>query len=105
MVVSPLALHQMYHKFVGITTVEFGEPPFDCVCICSTSAESAPALGLGTLWIANTCFAYTELCDYLQTENQLVCAVAVGYAGETPSPRPRKKAEDIVEYRGVLGIG
>ena len=25
MVVSPLALHQMYHKFVGITTVEFGE--------------------------------------------------------------------------------
>ena len=28
MVVSPLALHQVNHEFVGITTVEFGEPPF-----------------------------------------------------------------------------
>ena len=60
----------------------------------------ADALGLGTLWIANTCFAYTELCEYLQTQAQLVCAVAVGYAAENPAQRPRKSAEEVCEYRG-----
>lgn len=27
--------------------------------------------GLGTLWIANTCFAYNELVDFIKTDNQL----------------------------------
>lgn len=60
---------------------------------------AAEELGLGTLWIANTCFAYRELVTYLQTEQQLVGAVAVGYPDETPPQRPRKRLEEIVEYR------
>ena len=60
---------------------------------------AAEELGLGTLWIANTCFAYRELVTYLETEQQLVGAVAVGYSDETPSQRPRKQLEDFVEYR------
>ncbi len=60
---------------------------------------AAEELGLGTLWIANTCFAYRELVTYLETEQQLVGAVAVGYPDETPSQRPRKQLEDFVEYR------
>lgn len=59
----------------------------------------ATELGLGTLWIANTCYAYEELTDYLRTEHQLLGAIAVGYAEESPSQRPRKKTEDIAEYR------
>ena len=55
--------------------------------------------GLGTLWIANTCFAYNDLTAYLQTEHQLTGLVAVGYGAEEPDPRPRKKLSDIVEYR------
>lgn len=55
--------------------------------------------GLGTLWIANTCFAYEELTTYLGTSKQLVGAIALGYADESPSQRPRKKLEEIVEYR------
>lgn len=55
--------------------------------------------GLGTLWIANTCFAYNELVKYIDTEDQLVGIVAVGYAKEHPDKRPRKNIEDIVEYR------
>ncbi len=57
------------------------------------------ALGLGTLWIANTCFAYKELVAYLNTQHQLVGAVAIGYPNEAPSQRPRKPLEEIVEYR------
>lgn len=60
---------------------------------------AAEDLGLGTLWIANTCFAYTELTAYLNTEDQLVGAIAIGYASENPGSRPRKPLNEIVEYR------
>lgn len=59
----------------------------------------ATELELGTLWIANTCFAYSELTNYLNIINQLVGAIAVGYPDEQPLPRPRKAIEDIIEYR------
>ncbi len=58
----------------------------------------ATELGVGTLWIANTCFAYPELTAYLKTEHQLVGAVAMGYAEEAPTPRPRKALAEILEF-------
>lgn len=92
-----------------------GKNPFDeidvdsrFVEICDTlsigaSIENmllkATEIGLGTLWIANTCYAYKELTEYLETAQQLVGAIALGYADEAPMQRPRKKLEDIVEYR------
>lgn len=60
---------------------------------------AAEKLGLGTLWIANTCFAYPELTGLLKTDGQLIGAVAVGYADEAPTPRPRKSVEEVREYR------
>lgn len=60
---------------------------------------TAEEMGLGTLWIANTCFAYKELVSYLDTDAQLVGAIALGYADESPTQRPRKKLDEIVEYR------
>lgn len=59
----------------------------------------ATDLGLGTLWIANTCFAYDELIRFIDTKDQLIGTVAVGYADEEPIQRPRKKMEDILEFR------
>lgn len=59
----------------------------------------AESLGLGTLWIANTFFAYNELMDHLKTDGHFVSAIAVGYAEENPKQRPRKALEEIVEYR------
>ncbi|MBQ7783480.1 MAG: nitroreductase family protein, partial [Oscillospiraceae bacterium] len=56
-------------------------------------------IGIGTLWIANTCFAYPELVDFLNTQNKLIGAIALGYANETPPPRPRKDSADVIEYR------
>ena len=92
-----------------------GKNPFEAVDIESRFTEifdtlsigasienmllKADELGLGSLWIANTCYAYKELTQYLETSNQLVGAIALGYADEAPSQRPRKAMEDIVEYR------
>lgn len=59
----------------------------------------ATELGLGTLWIANTCYAYKELTEYLKSTHQLIGAIALGYADETPVKRPRKEMEEVVEYR------
>lgn len=59
----------------------------------------AEEIGIGTLWIANTCFAYPELVSYLKTDYELVGAIALGYANERPNPRPRKKLEDFTEFR------
>ena len=54
---------------------------------------------LGTLWIANTCFAYNDIVEYLDTEDQLIGIVAVGHSAEAPAKRPRKRMTRIVEYR------
>ena len=62
---------------------------------------TATGYGLGTLWIANTCFAYNELMDFIGTDSQLTGIVAVGFADEAPDKRPRKPFEEIVEYRQV----
>ncbi|MBO4524087.1 nitroreductase family protein [Ruminococcus sp.] len=59
----------------------------------------ATELGIGTLWIANTCYAYNDLVSYIGTTAQLIGAVALGYADEAPTPRPRKSLDEIVEYR------
>lgn len=60
---------------------------------------TATELGLGSLWICDTFFAYEELCTWLNTEGQLIAALAVGYADESPESRPRKDIQSIVEWR------
>lgn len=60
---------------------------------------TAAELGLGSLWICDTFFAYEELCTWLNTEGQLAAALAVGYADESPEARPRKDIQSIVEWR------
>lgn len=60
---------------------------------------AATEMGLGTLWIANTCFAYDELVAFIGTKNQLVGAISVGYPDENPQERPKKDFNSIVEYR------
>ena len=60
---------------------------------------AATELGYGSLWIANTCFAYDELADFIDIKGQLVGAVSLGIANEAPNPRPRKEFADVVEFR------
>ncbi len=60
---------------------------------------TATELGLGSLWICDTYFAYDELNRWLNVDGELIAAMTIGYADETPSARPRKKLEDIVSWR------
>lgn len=62
-------------------------------------ALAAADLGLGSLWICDTYFAYNELMACLDTRGELVAALALGYADEAPGQRPRKALADAVEWR------
>lgn len=59
---------------------------------------TATELGYGSLWIANTCFAYYELFDFIGIKGQLVGAIALGVANEQPNSRPRKNISEVVEF-------
>lgn len=60
---------------------------------------AATEKGIGSLWICDIYFAYSELCEWLNSDGQLIAAIAFGYPNEFPKERPRKKLEDIVEWR------
>ena len=60
---------------------------------------AAQEAGLGSLWICDTYFAYRELMDWLDSPGELLCALALGYPGESPAPRPRRELSQLVEWR------
>jgi nitroreductase len=55
--------------------------------------------GIGSLWICDIYFAYRELSKWLNTDQQIIAAISFGYANEKPSARPRKRMEEVVEWR------
>lgn len=56
-------------------------------------------LGLGTLWIRDIVYVAEEVADMLNhSDLELNCAISLGYANQSPSARPRKKLEDIIEW-------
>ncbi len=60
---------------------------------------AATEKGIGSLWICDIFFAYSELCKWLNSDGQLIAAIAFGYPNEFPKERPRKKLDGILEWR------
>lgn len=83
--------------------------PEDRICeICNAQSVGAALenmfltatdLGLGSLWICDTYFAYQELTAFAGGEGDVIAAFALGFADEQPGPRPRKFFDDVVEWR------
>ena len=59
---------------------------------------AATELGYGTLWIANTCFAYLELVDHMHLQGQLVGAIALGVPDTIPYQKQCKPFDAVVEF-------
>ncbi|HMM20440.1 MAG TPA: nitroreductase family protein [Selenomonadales bacterium] len=55
-------------------------------------------LGLGTCWVA--WYRQNDVRPILQipSDKYVVGIITLGYPGETPDPRPRKKLEEIIHY-------
>lgn len=72
-------------------------------------ALKATDMGLGNLWIADTYFVRDQIADYIisslsgtnkqdfiNLENRLICALAIGKSGEPHYTRPRKDLDQIL---------
>lgn len=60
---------------------------------------AATEKGIGSLWICDIYFAYSELCQWLNCDGELMAAIAFGYPRESPQERPRKELQEIVQWR------
>ena len=59
----------------------------------------ATSLDLGSLWIRDTNSMKEEISKYVGfSDMELSSVLALGYANEFPSPRPRKNLADIMIY-------
>ncbi|MTI60618.1 MAG: nitroreductase [Firmicutes bacterium] len=63
-----------------------------------TLVLSAQDMGLATLWICDILYSKDEISSWLNTKDELVAAVAIGHADQSPFPRPRKNLEDVVDW-------
>ena len=63
-----------------------------------TMLLAARELGLGTLWIGHIFFAVKEISRFVNKNEELIAAVAIGYADETPGERPRKTWKEVTEW-------
>jgi len=62
---------------------------------------AAHDMGLGSLWICDVLYAGDAVKAWLGHESDvLVAAVTLGYADESPGPRPRMPWRDVTEWRG-----
>jgi F420 biosynthesis protein FbiB-like protein len=76
----------------------------DLVNIQSISAAiqnmllAAQALGVGSLWICDVFYAYEELRTWLGEEGEMIAAVSLGYADESPGARPRRTVDQVARW-------
>lgn len=59
---------------------------------------AATSAGLGTLWICDVLTAEKEIGELLGVKEELVAAVSLGYAGESPAPRARKPLQEVTKW-------
>jgi nitroreductase len=55
-------------------------------------------LGIGSLWICDVFYAYDELRTWLGQRGQMIAAVSLGYADESPEARPRRPVNSVTRW-------
>lgn len=80
-------------RFMELANVQSIGAAIENMCLAATS------LGLGSLWIADIYQAYPPLAEWLDTRDQLVAALSIGYPDESPPARPRKTISEITTWR------
>ena len=58
----------------------------------------ATQLGLGTLWIANTCFAYNDMVEVIPSKGAVNRSCSSGICSRKTVSKAKEKLEEILEY-------
>lgn len=64
-----------------------------------TMLLAAKDLGFGTLWICNIYYAEKAIRAFLGAKEELIAAIALGYADEEPSARPRRDIHEVMGWK------
>jgi F420 biosynthesis protein FbiB-like protein len=87
--IHPWLTRSMEQMFVDVTNVQSIGAAIQNMVLAATD------LGLGSLWICDVFYAYQELCDWLGEGGQMIAAVSLGYADESPAARPRRTPAEV----------
>lgn len=86
-------LPPFYERFGELANVQSVGAAIQNMCLAATDQ------GVGSLWICDVFSAYQPLTEWLDTNDQLVAALSLGYADEAPNARPRKPVEELAVWR------
>lgn len=63
-----------------------------------TMLLAAQDMGLGTLWICDIFYCDSQICNFLNRNDELLAAVALGYPNEKPLARSRKNLNEVADW-------
>jgi nitroreductase len=89
---QPWLHHDIGHMFQDVVDIQSAGAAIQNMLL------AAQDLGLGSLWICDVFSAYGELQSWLGEKGEMIAAVSLGYADESPEARPRKDLAEIVRY-------
>ena len=90
--IHPWKARKEHESWWDLATVQSVGAAIQNMLLCATE------LGLGSLWIADVWEAYPEINHWLETDDQLVSAVAFGYTDSQPKTPARKPMPDVVRW-------
>ncbi len=59
---------------------------------------AANSFDIGSLWICDVYYGQKDIESWLNTSDELIAAIALGYPNQSPYPRPRKPLAEVVEW-------
>lgn len=63
-----------------------------------TMLLAAQTFGLGTLWMCDIFYSEREIRSWLGRSDELIAAIAIGHAAQSPFPRSRKDWQEVTEW-------
>ena len=85
--------HTTVKKFVEIANIQATGASIQNMLL------AAFEYGIGSLWINNIFYFHSEISEWLQTDRQIIAAIALGYPAEKPKPLKRKNMDAVAEWK------
>jgi nitroreductase len=86
-------LQPFLERFMELANAQSVGACIENMCLAATD------MGIGSLWICDVFQAYHALIKWLDSDKQLIAALSIGYAEESPPTRPRRPLGEITTWR------
>lgn len=83
----------IFRRFMELANIQSAAAAIENMLLASLE------YGIGGVWITDIYFMINEIGKWLNTNKQILAAVALGYPAENSAPRQKKGIEELVEWR------